>query len=55
MEAAAASAVAENRSVVVVVGSGEFYYLYCPLQSHRAGGLVESFLSMENMPGRNIP
>lgn len=40
------AAVAENRSVVVVVGSGEFYCLYCLLQSHRAGGL-ESLLSME--------
>lgn len=43
---AAASAVAENRSVVIVVGSGAFHCLYCPPQSHRAGAL-ESFLSME--------
>lgn len=42
---AAASAVAEIRSVVVVVGGAAFHCLY-PLQSHRAGGL-ESLLSME--------
>lgn len=51
---AAASAVAENRSVVVVVGGGAFHCLYCPLQSHRAGDWW-SPSSRWNMSGRNIP